>query len=128
MASNKIIYISGPMTGYEYFNFEAFDKASHKLKELGHKVINPAQIARDLGFNPRDLSDDWNWNKLPDDISLDTIKGVSMTGAKQEAPKIPKLPTGDAMGDFGPEATTMTEEQWNEDNTSETPICPTKKK
>ncbi len=76
MASNKIIYISGPMTGYEYFNFEAFDKASHKFKEMGYKVINPAQIARDMKFDPTELSDDWNWNTMPEDISLDTIKGL----------------------------------------------------
>ena len=75
MATKQITYISGPMTGYERFNFEAFDKASHKLKELGYKIINPAQIARDLGFDPKQLADDWNWNKLPKDISLDTIKG-----------------------------------------------------
>lgn len=36
------IYIAGPMTGYENWNFPAFFEAENVLKELGHEVVNPA--------------------------------------------------------------------------------------
>lgn len=73
MATDKIIYISGPMTGYERFNFESFHKASLKLKELGHTVISPAHLAQEMGFEPQDLPADYNWNKLPDNIAIESI-------------------------------------------------------
>lgn len=39
-----IIYISGPMTGYPDLNFPAFAAAADRLRNLGHIVINPAEI------------------------------------------------------------------------------------
>lgn len=36
------IYVSGPMTGYDDFNYPAFFKAEHRLRESGYNVINPA--------------------------------------------------------------------------------------
>jgi hypothetical protein len=36
------IYIAGPMTGYEKWNFPAFFEAERVLKNLGHEPINPA--------------------------------------------------------------------------------------
>lgn len=36
------IYIAGPMTGIEDWNFPAFFEAEKQLKELGYEVINPA--------------------------------------------------------------------------------------
>lgn len=39
---DKVIFLSGPMTGIEHFNVEAFAKAHAQLKELGAKyVYNP---------------------------------------------------------------------------------------
>ena len=38
----KKIYIAGPMTGYEDWNFPAFFEAERQLLELGYEVINPA--------------------------------------------------------------------------------------
>jgi hypothetical protein len=43
-----VVYISGPMTGYENFNFAAFNEAADKLRRLGYPVVNPA----DFGANP----------------------------------------------------------------------------
>lgn len=45
------IYIAGPMTGYPEFNFSAFDAARNNL-ERDWNVISPADMDRDLGFDP----------------------------------------------------------------------------
>ena len=36
------IYIAGPMSGHEDWNFPAFFEAEEKLKELGYETLNPA--------------------------------------------------------------------------------------
>ncbi len=38
----KLVYISGPMKGYDYFNYPAFNAASAKLQDEGYIVLNPA--------------------------------------------------------------------------------------
>lgn len=35
------VYLSGPMSGYENFNFPAFEEAAYILRELGHDVFSP---------------------------------------------------------------------------------------
>lgn len=35
-------YLAGPMTGYEDYNYPAFDAMANHLREKGHEVINPA--------------------------------------------------------------------------------------
>lgn len=47
----KSIYIAGPMTGYQNYNFAAFDKARDKLNAEGWTVISPADIDRENGFD-----------------------------------------------------------------------------
>jgi hypothetical protein len=39
----KKIYIAGPMSGYENFNFPAFHRAADKLRSDGWTVFNPAE-------------------------------------------------------------------------------------
>lgn len=39
-----IVYISGPMTGYEDLNFPEFEKAADRLRQQGHVVISPHEI------------------------------------------------------------------------------------
>jgi len=46
------VYIAGPMTGLPQFNFPAFDRAAESLAAQGHTVFNPAQMDRDVGFDP----------------------------------------------------------------------------
>lgn len=41
-----IVYLSGPMTGYEELNFPEFHRAAEGLREKGYKVISPAEIAQ----------------------------------------------------------------------------------
>jgi len=48
----KTVYLAGPMTGVPEFNFPAFDQAAGVLEGLGYKVSNPAQMDRDVGFDP----------------------------------------------------------------------------
>jgi len=38
------IFISGPMTGIEDYNFPAFNKTEDALSSLGHDVVNPVKI------------------------------------------------------------------------------------
>lgn len=47
---SKRVYISGPMTGYEKFNYPAFEMAARQLRALGYTVISPHEL------NPNDNS------------------------------------------------------------------------
>lgn len=38
------LYVSGPMSGYEEFNYPAFNAAAAALREAGYEVENPAEI------------------------------------------------------------------------------------
>lgn len=48
--TTKTIYVAGPMTGYENFNFPAFFAAEQKLRAEGWETINPAQHDLDAGY------------------------------------------------------------------------------
>lgn len=40
----QVIYISGPMTGIEGFNYAAFNAAAQTLRSIGYIVFNPAEL------------------------------------------------------------------------------------
>lgn len=44
------VYISGPMTGHDNFNHEAFHDAEWQLKCQGHNAINPARLPAGLSY------------------------------------------------------------------------------
>lgn len=44
----KKIYIAGPMTGHEYFNFPAFDVSAYEYRQRGFEVFSPADHDRSL--------------------------------------------------------------------------------
>lgn len=48
----RTVYLAGPMTGLPEYNFPAFDHAAEILAEQGYTVFNPAQMDRDVGFDP----------------------------------------------------------------------------
>ena len=57
MTQKNKIYIAGPMTGYENYNYPKFFKIESILKEKGWIVINPARITDDFGGQNVFLSD-----------------------------------------------------------------------
>lgn len=52
MNNGKTIYIAGPMSKIAEYNFPTFDMAEADLRAKGWNVINPAQMDRDIGFDP----------------------------------------------------------------------------
>lgn len=52
-----IVYLSGPMSGHDLYNFPAFDQARSFLRSNGFAVICPAEGDRELGFDPE--VDEW---------------------------------------------------------------------
>lgn len=41
--TNETIYIAGPMTGLPDWNYPVFHAAADELREMGYKVLNPAE-------------------------------------------------------------------------------------
>jgi len=65
----KSVYIAGPMTGIEQYNFPAFDKAAKFFRNLGWTVVSPADADRDAGMHPDQLPFNHDWSQLPDACS-----------------------------------------------------------
>jgi len=51
---NKTAYLSGPMRGFEQWNFPAFDRNAKFLRDQGWNIISPAEVDRSLGFDETD--------------------------------------------------------------------------
>lgn len=49
------LYIAGPMTGYENYNFDEFNRVSKILSGMGHEVYNPATSFEGRQDLPYDL-------------------------------------------------------------------------
>jgi hypothetical protein len=65
---NEVVYIAGPMRGYEYFNFPAFDKARDYLRSKGYlRIVSPADMDRSRGFDETDVPEGYDW------VDLDVI-------------------------------------------------------
>lgn len=58
------VYVAGPMRGKPYFNFPAFDTASAELREAGFDPVSPAEMDRDVGFDPETFAEDFDWHDL----------------------------------------------------------------
>lgn len=99
----KEIYIAGPMSGYDDFNFPAFDEAQKKFEDLGYKVWNPASkdneanVKTDESFatgNDKKLMESgwnfeeafiWDLNKVCQSRAIYMLKGWEFSsGARGE--------------------------------------------
>ncbi|MEM1225951.1 MAG: DUF6378 domain-containing protein [Planctomycetota bacterium] len=58
------VYIAGPMRGKPFFNFPAFDEAKAKLESEGFRVVSPADLDRQAGFDPELLGSYYDWHDL----------------------------------------------------------------
>jgi hypothetical protein len=77
------VYIAGPMSGYEDWNFPAFFEAERQLLELGYEVINPAhndgatvQEALESAGSPDRPNNMWSWymrRDLPHVMEVDAL-------------------------------------------------------
>lgn len=77
------IYIAGPMSGYENWNFPAFFEAERQLVALGHEVINPAhndgatvEEALKSAGHPDRPNNSWSYymrRDLPNVLAVDAI-------------------------------------------------------
>ena len=46
------LYVSGPMSHYEGYNFDAFARATKELRNVGYEVEDPGEFG---------VADGWNW-------------------------------------------------------------------
>lgn len=52
------LYIAGPMTGYEYFNYPEFRSAEQQLRGAGFDVLNPVSAEQ---HNTTGAPQAWDW-------------------------------------------------------------------
>ena len=81
------IYLSGPMSGIENYNYPEFDKYAGYLREQGHLVHNPADFKRSTKVDDRRqlLCNDVNVICLWADAVFLLEGWHKSTGAKAEA-------------------------------------------
>ena len=84
MDKKEVLYIAGPMRGYEDFNFPAFDAARDALTAQGIEVISPADMDREHGI---DIKGDY-----PDGEELRKIISRDIDAVMHRATGIALLP------------------------------------
>ena len=66
MAKRKRIYLAGPMSGIQFFNFPAFDTTRDELIKNDYwEVVSPADIDREYGFDATKMPEDSDWYSIP---------------------------------------------------------------
>ncbi len=93
------IYLAGPMTGYDKFNFPAFDFWRDFLTEAGHSVFSPADNDRGLlgkagDWLPTEEDQDGNWKvwKIEGAPSLRKMLGDDLSWIAANADGIAMMP------------------------------------
>lgn len=59
------VYIAGPMRGYKFYNFDAFDRARDELARDGWAVVSPADMDRNIGLDAKSFPDTHDWTSIP---------------------------------------------------------------
>ena len=74
------IYLAGPMTGYPQHNFPAFDRERDRLRALGHEVVSPADISREMDAAAGVESGALPWKRYMDQdlIALETCQAICL--------------------------------------------------
>lgn len=52
LKEDAVIYLAGPMRGYELFNFPAFERVTADLRKQGKQVYSPHEYDLNNGFDP----------------------------------------------------------------------------
>lgn len=93
------VYLAGPMTGYEFFNFPAFDRYKHELTQRGMEVFSPADNDRTLlgkppGWLPSDAHHDGEWRRwtIPGAPTLRQMLGMDLAWICEHAEAIVMMP------------------------------------
>lgn len=93
------IYLAGPMTGYDKFNFPAFDFWDDFLYEAGHEVFSPANNDRNLLGKPQDWvpgdgDHDGEWKRwtIPNAPDLRKMLGDDLAWIAKNADGIAMMP------------------------------------
>jgi hypothetical protein len=69
------LYVAGPMTGIEDYNYPEFLRVEGVLRDLGYDVLNPARI--DELYNPTKAPRQWDWYMRHAVAMLLACKGVA---------------------------------------------------
>ena len=77
------LYLAGPMTGYERWNFDAFDHEAARLRAAGFVVHSPHEADLALGFDPdapvEDFTDEDYFAAIRRDLeALLGVQGVAL--------------------------------------------------
>jgi len=94
-----VVYVAGPMRGYEQFNFPAFDTAAQVWADTGYHVLSPADMDRKRGVTIEQL-------QAMDAEQMQAFVGAAMredTQAVHDADLIAVLPGWEASEGAGVE-------------------------
>lgn len=93
------VYLAGPMTGYNKFNFPAFDFWRQFLVNAGHEVFSPAEndrrlLGKDIFWTPGDGDHDgaWKYWTIPNAPDLRKMLGDDLQWIAQNATAIAMMP------------------------------------
>ena len=79
----RVLYIAGPMTGYEDLNYPAFNHAEEQLIDAGYKTLNPTEATKGL---PDDLKLSWEWYMRSALRMVTYADGIALLPGWQQSP------------------------------------------